>query len=190
MTEHLSAIPPRVFRKYHLGSTNNMERLMDGASNLIFREIQSSDRALLETFFVQNDVPQVTETFTAFPLNAEITHFITEQPHKDKYYLLLLDGQPVGFSMLRGFDEGYSVPSFGIFIDHRFQGRGFGKKLLQVTVEEARQMGCEKVRLSVFGRNAAGLRIYKAFGFREIERSLMISNGITDEKIIMIKEIR
>ena len=42
---------------------------MDEANNLMFREIQPSDSALLEAFFVQNDVPQVTETFTAFPLN-------------------------------------------------------------------------------------------------------------------------
>jgi RimJ/RimL family protein N-acetyltransferase len=163
--------------------------VMDEANNLIFREIQPSDSALLETFFVQNDVPQVTETFTAFPLNARTTHFITEQSHKDKYYLLFLDGQPIGFSMLRGFDEGYSVPSFGIFIDHRFQGSGYGKKLLRLTVEEARQMGCEKVRLSVFGVNVAGRKIYETFGFRETQRSPIVRGGITDEKIIMIKEL-
>jgi RimJ/RimL family protein N-acetyltransferase len=166
-----------------------MEALMDEANHLIFREIQPSDNALLEPFFVQNDVPQVTETFTAFPLNAETTNFITSKPHKDKYYLLVLGGQPVGFSMLRGFDEGYSVPSFGIFIDHRFQGRGYGKKLLELTVDEARQMGCKKVRLSVFGVNGAGRRIYEAFGFREIQRSLVIRQGVADEKIIMIKEL-
>jgi RimJ/RimL family protein N-acetyltransferase len=166
-----------------------MKSLIDEASHLIFRKIQSSDSVLLKTFFVQNDVPQVTETFTAFPLNSETTNFITSKPHKDKYYLLIFEGQPVGFSMLRGFDEGYSVPSFGIFIDHRFQGRGYGKKLLELTVDEARRMGCQKVRLSVFGVNETGRRIYEAFGFREIQRSPVIRQGVADEKIIMIKEL-
>lgn len=163
---------------------------MDGENNLIFREIQSSDCALLEAFFVQNNVPEVTNTFTAFPMNEESARFITQWSHKDKYYLLFSDGQAVGVSMLRGFDEGYSIPSFGVLIDHRFQNQGFGKKLLEQTVEQARLMGCQKIRLSVYGVNAAGRKIYEAIGFEEIERSSILRNGITDEKIIMIKELK
>jgi ribosomal protein S18 acetylase RimI-like enzyme len=91
--------------------------------------------------------------------------------------------------MLRGFEEGYAIPSFGILIDHRYHNIGLGRHLLALTVDQAKEMGCQKVRLSVYGINQAGYKIYKELGFQEIERSIINRHGTPDEKIIMVKDL-
>jgi ribosomal protein S18 acetylase RimI-like enzyme len=158
-------------------------------NSLIFRVIQPSDKSRFITFLLENDVPQVTGTFTAFPLNETSASFITDREHKDIYNILLDGDRIIGFSMLRGFEDGFTVPSFGIMIDYRYHNLGLGKYLLNLTIEQAKHMGCAKVRLSVYGSNLAGLKIYEAIGFHEVERTWVDLHGFPDEKIIMIKEL-
>jgi ribosomal protein S18 acetylase RimI-like enzyme len=155
-----------------------------------FREVQPTDGEALTEFFLGNNVQKVTDMFTAFPLNEESARFIAGREHKDKYYLLLFAQQIVGFSMLRGFEEGFVIPSFGIMIDHQHHNMGFGKQLLGFTVQAAKEMGCPKVRLSVYGSNSSGRKIYEGIGFYETDRSPVEHNGIRDEKIIMMKDLQ
>jgi ribosomal protein S18 acetylase RimI-like enzyme len=91
--------------------------------------------------------------------------------------------------MLRGWDEGFSIPSFGMFIDHRRHGLGLGKEMLALTIEAARELLCEKIRLSVFASNPSACRIYLGAGFKEIERIAVIHHGAADQKIVMIKDV-
>lgn len=153
-----------------------------------FHEIGHSDFDELCAFFANNNVPEVTNTFTAFCLNNDTAYFIANKPHKDKFYVFSVDDQVVGFSMLRGWDEGFEVPSFGIIIDRNYIHKGFGKTVLQLTVEEARKYGCSKVRLSVYSTNVAARKMYQDYGFIEIE-SLKPQKNNDVNKIIMIKEL-
>ena len=90
-------------------------------------------------------------------------------------------------SMLRGFDEGFEVPSFGIFVDHRHHGQGIGRRLTAWTVEEARRRGYPSVRLSVYASNARALGLYRSLGFEEQQRDLVTQAGGEDQKILMTK---
>lgn len=147
------------------------------------------DLNLLAGFFIENNVKVITSSFTPFPLSFETAHWMTTTPHKDKFYLGLLENQPVGFSMLRGWEEGFSIPSFGMFIDYRKHGLGFGKEMLDLTLEVSRHLGCGKVRLTVFASNPAAFKIYRSRGFKEIERSAVVHGNVPDQKIVMIKDL-
>ena len=141
----------------------------------------------LAVLFKNNNVEPITRFFTPFALTREIAHEIACEKHRDKYYLGIVEGKVIGFSMLRGWDEGYTVPSFGMFIDQHQHGHGYGKQLLDLTIEAARQLGCEKIRLSVRKANHPAYRIYKSRGFKEIDCSKFRDSE--DEKIIMIKDL-
>jgi [ribosomal protein S18]-alanine N-acetyltransferase len=95
----------------------------------------------------------------------------------------------LGFSMLRGFDEGYEIPSFGIFVDHESHGQGIGRRLTAWTIEQARRRGCPAVRLTVYADNAAALGLYASLGFREQERGQVERKGQPAEKIVMRLEL-
>ena len=155
----------------------------------VLKEIVPADITELTSFFNRNNTSSILQGFSAFPLKKETAILICSQNHLDKYYLYIEENIIKGFSMLRGWDEGYSIPSFGIFVDKDFQGLGLGSKILNLTLEKCRSLGCQKVRLSVFSSNKIAYKLYTNFGFYEIERSSTFNNGKVDEKIIMFKDL-
>jgi len=156
---------------------------------LILKKISPDDVDQVSKFFTENSVDAITCFFSPFELTAETARWIACEPHKDRFYLGKVNNQIVGFSMLRGWDEGFTVPSFGIFIDHRKHGLGFGKNLLDLTIEEAERLQCPKIRLSVFASNQPAFKLYLSRGFKETNRSAVKHNNIADENIIMEKEL-
>jgi glycosyltransferase involved in cell wall biosynthesis/ribosomal protein S18 acetylase RimI-like enzyme len=136
-----------------------------------FQRLDPSDREALRGFLAANDVPAVTRTFDPFPMRAETADQLLDGAREDRYYGAFVDGELVALSMLRGWDEGYEVPSFGIAVDHRRHGDGIGGRLTRWTVSQARATGAPAVRLSVYTDNPSAVRLYEAIGFAELERS-------------------
>jgi ribosomal protein S18 acetylase RimI-like enzyme len=139
----------------------------------------------LSALFERNRVPQVTALFDPFPLDAAEARRIALARRKDAFYLAFEGELLLGFSMLRGFDEGYEIPSFGIFVDRASHGRGIGRALTAWTVEQARLRGCAAVRLTVYARNLPARRLYESLGFVEQERQGVVCAGQSDEKVVM-----
>jgi ribosomal-protein-alanine N-acetyltransferase len=159
------------------------------AGRVDFREIVPEDFEALRDFMEENNVPAVVRTFNPFPMTAETARRIACAPRLDRYYAALLGGRVVALSMLRGWDEGYSVPSFGIMVDHRLHGMGIGARVLDETVAEAARLGCRRVRLSVFAGNRRAVGLYLSRGFVEDSREPVTLPGGADERIIMYKEL-
>jgi glycosyltransferase involved in cell wall biosynthesis/RimJ/RimL family protein N-acetyltransferase len=159
------------------------------ADLMLLREVEPGDIASLTRFFTRNDVSEVVAGFDPFPLNEETAARIASRVGRDRYYAAFLGDRVVGFSMLRGWDEGYDVPSFGIFVDFDFHGAGIGSRMTEWTVEQARRLGCRRVRLSVYGQNNAARRIYERLGFAEVERHTVEHRGRSDDRIVMVKEL-
>jgi len=153
------------------------------------KSIEPSDLGRLSKLFTDNNIDKVIQTFTPFELSPEMAMWIACEPHKDHFYLGIIHNIPIGFSMLRGWDEGFSVPSFGIFIDHRQHGQGLGKQLLDLTIEEAKKLQCHHIRLSVYASNPSACKIYRSRGFKETDRKAVMNKGFADEKIVMLKDI-
>lgn len=139
----------------------------------------------LAALFERNSVPSVTAGFDPFPLTRDQARRIALEAHKDAFYVVACDRRLVGFSMLRGFDAGYIVPSFGIFVDRECQGQGLGRRLTVWTIEQARRRGSSAVRLSVYAENSTAMSLYASLGFSVQERQTVERAGQLQEKIIM-----
>src|SRR5258708_16214683 len=61
----------------------------------------------------------------------------------------------------RGFGE------IGMAILREWRGRGVGSALMEAAIEWARERGLHKLSLGVFAHNAAGIALYRKFGFVE-----------------------
>jgi len=70
-----------------------------------------------------------------------------------------------GYSMLRGWDEGYETPSFGGCTHPELRGAGLGQLLLAHAISESRAVGASRLRLTVYKTNTSALHIYRKFGF-------------------------
>ena len=144
---------------------------VSGADAVAFRELADSDEEALADFLVHNDVAAVTATFTPFPMTAATAAALLSERREDRYYgAFARPAEIVAMSMLRGWDEGFGVPSFGIAVDARWHGRGLGTRMTAWTVEQARALGAPSVRLTVYDDNAGARRIYERLGFVERER--------------------
>jgi hypothetical protein len=67
--------------------------------------------------------------------------------------------------MLRGWDEGYPVPSLGIAVRTSDHGRGLGRTMMEHLHVEARRRGATVVRLRVHPDNTKARRLYESLGY-------------------------
>jgi ribosomal protein S18 acetylase RimI-like enzyme len=147
----------------------------------VIREIAIIDEAALAAFFEENNRPEVTDHFHPFPLDAANAHRICAEPRRDRYFAAWDYDAIAGLAMLRGWDEGYDVPSFGIVVDHRRHGKGYGKALTQYALTLARELGCARVRLTVHADNPRAVTLYERTGFKTAET-------LADGRLVMFAE--
>ncbi|MFZ5919810.1 MAG: GNAT family N-acetyltransferase [Chloroflexota bacterium] len=158
-------------------------------ADITIRKVDLVDYENLVHFLADNNIPEIVRYFRPFPFTSETAQYIARQPHRDRYFVAILNHQIVGLSMLRGWDEGFSIPSFGVMVDHRIHGKGIGKHLLEYTLDEACKLKCHRVRLSVYASNTVAIRLYEAMGFYEETRQAVMVGQEADEKIIMFKDL-
>lgn len=155
------------------------------------RQIIESDYQKLSRFFEDNDTAEIVRYFHPFPLNAESAHRITCSQSRDRFYVAVWEGQFAGFSMLRGWEEGYDIPSYGTFVGTNFRKLCIAKDLLGFTIQEAKNMGCPGVRFSTYATNWRVIRAAKIEGFYEVNRKEVevASTQEKDIQVIMIKDL-
>lgn len=84
---------------------------------------------------------------------------------KDLYVAAFMNGEMAAYGMLRGWDDGYEIPSLGIYICERFRGRGFGQWFMGELHRLAAERGAEKVRLTVLKKNEKAVSLYRKMGY-------------------------
>jgi len=104
-----------------------------------------------------------------------------ERARKDCFWGLECGAKLAGFFMLRGFDEGYERPSFGVFVAEQFAGRGLARQALDTATQWCKENGVREMMLTVFPENAAARRVYEEAGFAVAENR--------PEKIVMTKRL-
>ncbi len=141
---------------------------MPRAKNVVIRRIAASDAQRLGEFFeLLAADPDVASYFHPHPLSREFASELCGQveTRRDRYYVAECDGSLVAYSLLRGWDEGYDVPSFGGCIQAEYRNRGLGQMLLRHAVAESRAAGASSLRLTVYKSNARAVHVYRKLGF-------------------------
>ena len=136
---------------------------------LHFHKLCSNDVEQLGGLLEANNRPEVINFFYPFPMSRETAQKILSPFKKDSFFVAVLDNEFIGLSMLRGFDEGFNIPSFGIFIDFFHQGNGYGRKLTEWTLNWSDEHQIENVRLAVYATNMVALKLYLSLGFVKSE---------------------
>lgn len=133
------------------------------------RLLAPRDTEALARFFCENNQPETRALFHPFPLDETSARRLAAHQGSNLYFAAWSGAKIAGFGMLRGWDEGFTVPSFGVLVDAAERGRGVGAALLEFALAEARRLGSPAVRLSVSPENAAAIALYTRFGFHPAE---------------------
>ena len=104
--------------------------------------------------------------FQPHPMTAAAAEEIAAYDGKDVYAVLESeDGQLLAYGLLRGWDEGYAVPSLGVAVRADHRRRGYGRQMMVWLGEEARRRGADRIRLRVHEDNRAARDLYSALGY-------------------------
>ena len=109
---------------------------------------------------------------------------ILETNLKDRHRAVLFDGNYVAFYMLRGWQQGYARPSFGLLVDYQYAHHGLGKLCMQAALAECRLLGCTDIMLKVEPANHIALKLYLNAGFNHHSRCNVTGN------YILVKQFR
>ena len=131
-------------------------------------EIRKIDKELstqLNQFFMDIVKSGDQEYFHPHPFSPEQVNHIVEYEGNDLYFALVKGSNIFGYGILRGWDEGFSIPSLGIIIRKNMRGRGFGKLLMHFLHVVAKEKGATQVRLKVYPENFISKKLYENMGY-------------------------
>jgi ribosomal-protein-alanine N-acetyltransferase len=130
------------------------------------RSIRPKDTDALARFFQLLKACGSDKYFHPHPLTAAHARTIANYSGKD-FYVAVFEGHDIlGYGMLRGWDQGYQIPSVGIAIRPDIQGRGVGRLLMNFLHLAAMRRGAKKVRLRVYPDNHSAISMYRAMGYK------------------------
>ena len=115
---------------------------------------------------LQEDNKGEFKYFTPHPVDRVTLLSIIKTAKLDLYYVVVYEGNVIGYGILRGMDEGYKVPSLGIGIDKKFYGTGVGSLLMNFLETTARIRGYKKMRLRVYNENKRAFPFYLKLGYK------------------------
>lgn len=123
-----------------------------------------------------------TRLFKPHPFTESEVATLTHYEGNDLYYILTEGPSILGYGMLRGWDEGYEVPSLGIAIHPSYRGGGLGRALMHFLHAAAARRGARRVRLRVSPDNDRAIGLYSSLGYRFEKEESGLRVGIKDLK--------
>jgi GNAT superfamily N-acetyltransferase len=84
-------------------------------------------------------------------------------------------GEPVGDLWLA--ERRGALAVFGVYVEERRRGRGYGRAAMLLAEDEARRRGFERIDLNVFAGNVVARSLYGSLGYQE--RSVYMSKSLS-----------
>lgn len=85
------------------------------------------------------------------------------------FYCLTADDKVIGTVALKKIDE-YTVELKALYLDSGYRGKGYGSRLMDKAVSEAKVRGFKSIVLDSMSKYKDALRLYEKYGFRNTER--------------------
>jgi ribosomal protein S18 acetylase RimI-like enzyme len=103
--------------------------------------------------------------FYPHPIDTASLHRITSLNGQDLYYLMVEQRKIVVYGMLRGWDEGYHIPSIGLVTHPSARRQGLSSALGDFFLVLAARRGASKIRVRVHISNKASLGLFKKMNY-------------------------
>ena len=137
-----------------------------GRRDATFCQIGPDQEDAVRRFFASLTLDaEAMATFHPHPFTAERALTIAHYSGRDYYAAMLIDDEMVAYGMLRGWDEGFEIPSLGIVVSASHRGLGLGRGMMDYLHAVARDRGALTIRLKVYKTNAAAAQLYRRMGY-------------------------
>ena len=116
---------------------------------------------------------QVSESQKTYVANSAVmlARAYAYRDQRSRAFVICNDETPVGMGLYYDLPDLECYDLSQIFIDERYQGKGYGKAATKAVLEVMKQDGkYSKVELCYIEGNEAARKLYESFGFVEIDR--------------------
>lgn len=138
------------------------------------------------SLLLQSADPRYSRYFIPFKFDRQTIAGILASVNQDRYFAVCIGEELAGFYMLRGFDQGYKVPSYGVWIAPGHSGKGLAELTLKHAVAFCRVNGIDKLMLKVHPENVVAKKIYERNGFKAVGNDGNNGNIIYQKSIIEV----
>jgi L-amino acid N-acyltransferase YncA len=121
---------------------------------LTIRDLRADDAAGVASL-LRAQPAEYARFFYAFSFDESDIERLLAGRERDVYAGLYWRGELVGFFMLRGWDAGYNVPSFGVLIDERQRGGAFMRLSLDAAKLICRMCGATRMMAKIHPDNVS-----------------------------------
>ncbi len=111
-----------------------------------------------------------TKFFHPHPFTDEVAETLAHSGGNDLYYVVVEGKKVVGYGMLRGWDEGFEVPTLGIALHPSVRGKGLGHAFVVFLHDVARGKGARKILLKVYPEHSRAIKLYTSLGYKFISQ--------------------
>jgi len=127
---------------------------------------------------------EYSKYFIPFAFDRLTVSKVLSQAQKDRYYGIIVAGKIAGFFMLRGFDQGYKIPSYGVWIAPQHTGKGLAELTLKHAMAVCRANDINTLMLKVHPENIVAKGIYERNGFAAVGNDEKNGNIIYHKNLI------
>ena len=121
--------------------------------------------AILLSALLQAQSSEYLRYFTPFQFDEATLTALLNCAKQDIFMGLFWDDRLAGFFMLRGWDAGYAIPSYGVAIGEQFRNWGLGRLTLELSKVICRLHGAPRLMLKVHPDNGPAKHLYETAGF-------------------------
>lgn len=131
----------------------------------ICERVNESHISLLTGFFSAMKKNKDELYFHPHPFTRQQAEWIAYEADKDLYFIAHNTHIVFAYGMLRGWNEGYEIPSLGIAVHPDYRGCGYGKIMMNYLHKAAKEEGAPKIRLKVEKDNTIAAELYRSLGY-------------------------
>lgn len=127
---------------------------MSSNKSLVIRQLETADAAALSGF-MRSQSPEYLRFFYAFDSDESALTKLLSNAEKDVYSGVFWEEDLAGVFFLRGWDDGYEIPSFGVLIDQKYRGGAFMRLTLDTAKLICRLSGTKTLMAKIHPENVS-----------------------------------
>jgi RimJ/RimL family protein N-acetyltransferase len=136
-------------------------------NSLEIKELISDHASVLSRKLLEENKNYI-QHFIPFDFSETTIKDILNKKKADKFFGLFLNKELIGFYMLRGFDQGYDIPSYGVWISSNYANKGLSKLTLYHAFSVCKLNNIKTLMLKVHPENTIAKEVYEKFGFIKV----------------------
>jgi ribosomal protein S18 acetylase RimI-like enzyme len=137
--------------------------------NFIYKKLETDEEIIAAKNLILEYIQWLDQDLCYQNINDELNNFPEKYKEPEGAFIIAKDNSNiVGCVGIRKIENNICEMK-RLFVNDNYKGKGIGKRLVEIIIEEAKNKNYKKIRLDTLGTMESALKIYYKNGFNKIE---------------------